>query len=275
MIQRSLIAAMLAFAVAACTRTAPTTAPPAPGLAPAPAAVAPASAPTSAPASAAAHHHGQPSIDCPLHQAGGPAHQGGHPHGDLHRPFGGDVHKYITHLDRADRDAWQKPDALIAALGLKGGETVADVGAGSGYFTFRFAKALPRGKVVALDIEPEMIRHIHHRAMTEGVKNVTAVLSKPDDPGVPPGADLVFLADVLHHVDARDAWLVKLFGQMKPGAKLVLVEFKEGKLPQGPPEAMKIPLPTLEKIVGAAGLALDAEKPGLLPYQHVVVFHKP
>ena len=224
-----------------------------------------------APASAAAP------IDCPLAKAGGHEHhRGGHAHGgDLHRPFDGDVQKYIAHLDRADRDAWQKPDALVKALGLAGTETVADVGAGSGYFTFRFAKALPRGKVVALDIEPEMIRHVHHKVMTEKIPNVRAVLSKPDDPGVPPGTDLVFLADVLHHVDQRDAWLVKLRTQMKPGAKLVLVEFKEGPLPQGPPEKMKIPLAELKKIVTKAGLVLVGEKPGLLPYQHVLVFRKP
>jgi SAM-dependent methyltransferase len=256
--------AVLTLALAGCTRGSP------PGASPAPAATVPASAPASGPASAA-HDPAHPPIDCPLAKAGGhPQHAGG----DLHRPFGGDVQKYIAHLDRADRDAWQKPDELIAALGLTGSETVADVGAGSGYFSFRFAKALPRGKVVALDIEPEMIRHIHHKAMTGGVKNVQAVLSRPADPSVPPGADLVFLADVLHHVAGRDAWLVKLRDQMKPGAKLVLVEFKEGALPQGPPEKMKIPLARLKQIVAAAGLVLDGERPGLLPYQHVLVFRK-
>ena len=167
---------------------------------------------------AGTHDPAHPPIDCPLHKAGVG------PHGL--RPFES-VEKYMAHLDRPDRAGWQKPDELVAALGLKGSETVADVGAGSGYFTFRFAKALPRGKVVALDIEPEMIRHIHHTVMTEQIANVTAVLSKPDDPGVPSGTDLVFLCDVLHHVQNRTAWLEKLRQEMRPGAKLVLVEFKE------------------------------------------------
>ena len=252
-------AALLALAAAGCTRAAPASSEPVP------VASVPASAPASTPA-VAAHDPAHPPIDCPLHRAGVDPH--------AMRPFD-TVEKYMAHLDRPDRAAWQKPDELVAALGLTGRETVADVGAGSGYFSFRFAKALPRGKVVALDIEPEMIRHIHHQAMTEKIANVTAVLSKPDDPGVPPGTDVVFLCDVLHHVQNRTAWLEKLRQEMRPGARLVLVEFKEGKLPEGPPEAMKIPRAELQKLVTAAGLVLDGEKPGLLPYQHVLVFRKP
>ena len=74
-------------------------------------------------------------------------------------------------------------------LGLEGNETVVDLGAGSGYFAFRFAKALPRGKVIAADIEPEMIRHIHHKAMTSGIPNIEATLIQPDAPSVPVDVD--------------------------------------------------------------------------------------
>jgi hypothetical protein len=102
---------------------------------------------------------GQPSIECPL------AKQGIHP-ADL-RPFK-DTEKYIAFLEQPERAKWQRPDAVIAALSLAGNETVVDVGAGSGYFSFRLARALPRGMVVATDIQPEMVRHMHHKAMTEG-----------------------------------------------------------------------------------------------------------
>ncbi len=208
----------------------------------------------------------QPPIDCPLHKLGvDPAHV---------RPFD-DAEKYIAFLDKPDRAAWQRPDAVVAAMGLKGTETVVDLGAGSGYFTFPIARALAAGKVVAIDIEPEMIRHIHHRAMTDGVRNVEVLLGKPDDPGLPPGADLVFVCDVLHHVADRPKWLANLGAEMKPGARLVVVEFKQGKLPEGPPDSAKLPRAEILRLVTGAGLVLDGEKPDLLPYQTYFVFRKP
>ena len=189
------------------------------------------------------------------------------------RPFE-DTAKYIAFLERPDRAAWQKPDAVVAALGLTGRETVVDVGAGSGYFSFRLASAVPEGKVIALDVDPEMIRHIHHKAMTEGVRNVQVAFAKPDDPGVPAEADLVFMCDVLHHIQDRPAWMAKLAAQMHKGARLALVEFKEGKLPEGPPEAVKLSRAQLVALATGAGLVLDSEKPDLLPYQTFLVFRK-
>ena len=109
---------------------------------------------------AQAHDSAHPPIDCPLHKLGiDPMHL---------RPFD-DVEKYIAFLEKPERAIWQKPDDVVAALGLKGSETLIDVGAGSGYFTFRFAKALPHGKVIAADTEAEMIRHIHHKVMSDGI----------------------------------------------------------------------------------------------------------
>jgi ubiquinone/menaquinone biosynthesis C-methylase UbiE len=207
-----------------------------------------------------------PPIDCPLRKAGiDPTKL---------KPFE-QVEKYIAFLDRADRAKWQKPDEVVAALGLKGNESVVDLGAGSGYFTFRLAKAEPKGKVAAIDIEPEMIRHIHHKAMTDGIANVAVKLAPPDDPALPPGADLVFICDVLHHVGDRAAWLRKLHGEMAGGARLVLVEFKGGNLPEGPPEAIKISKPQMLSLIKAAGFTLTEDRPSLLPYQEFLVFSKP
>lgn len=207
-----------------------------------------------------------PPIDCPLRKHGiDPTHL---------RPFD-EVEEYIAFLDRPDRAKWQKPDEVVATLGLQGTETVVDLGAGSGYFTFRLAKALPDGKVIASDTEPEMIRHIHHRAMTDKVANVQAELIGPDDPAIPAGVNLVFVCDVLHHVADRAAWLAKLAGEMQPGARLVIIEFKEGDLPQGPPAAAKIPRDQIVRQVTAAGFKLAAEQADLLPYQVLLVFQKP
>jgi SAM-dependent methyltransferase len=215
---------------------------------------------------AQAHAPEPPPIDCPLHKLGvDPMHL---------RPFD-DVEKYIAFLERPDRAIWQKPDEVVKALDLKGTETVVDVGAGSGYFTFRFAHALPQGKVIAADTEAEMIRHIHHRVMSEGIKNVQAMLTKPEAPDIDKNADWVFICDVLHHVSDRSAWMKQVAADMKPGARLALIEFKKGKLPQGPPEAAKIPRAQLIALAKKAGLSLDGEKPKLLPYQVFLVFRKP
>jgi SAM-dependent methyltransferase len=206
-----------------------------------------------------------PTIDCPLRKAGvNPQHL---------KPFD-DVQKYVAFLERPDRAAWQKPDEVVRALHLTGNEIVADVGAGSGYFTFRFAAALPQGRVVATDIEPEMTRYIHHKAMTEGIRNVEPVLASADDPKVPATADLVFVCDVLHHVQNRDAWLRRLHDQMKPDARLVLVEFKEGDLPEGPPAALKIPREEILRLLRDTGFVLIGEEKDLLPYQMFLVFRK-
>jgi 2-polyprenyl-3-methyl-5-hydroxy-6-metoxy-1,4-benzoquinol methylase len=214
---------------------------------------------------AQAHDPAHPPIDCPLRKQGlDPTHL---------RPFE-DTAKYIAFLERPDRAAWQKPDAVVAALGLTGKETIVDIGAGSGYFSFRFARAVPTGKVIALDVEPEMIRHIHHKAMTEGVRNLQVAIAKPDDPGVSSEADLVFMCDVLHHIQDRPTWMAKLAKQMHKGARLALVEFKEGKLPEGPPEAVKLSRAQLVTMATDAGLVLDSEKSALLPYQTFLVFRK-
>jgi SAM-dependent methyltransferase len=216
--------------------------------------------------SIAPHDPSHPPIDCPLRKQGIQTAQ--------MRPFE-DVEKYIAFLERPERAVWQKPDDVIAALSLKGTQTVVDLGAGSGYFSFRFSKALPGGKVVAADTEAEMIRHIHHRAMSERVLNIEAKLIQASDPAIPADADLVFVCDVLHHVADRSAWLGKLFSEMRSGARLALIEFKDGKLPEGPPEAVKLSRAKLLDLFTKAGFVLDYEQADLLPYQVFLVFRKP
>ncbi len=217
-------------------------------------------------APAAAHDPTNPPIDCPLHAKGVSP--------DTLRPFA-ETEEYIRFLEQPSRARWQKPDDVVAALHLTGSETLADVGAGSGYFTFRFARALPRGKVIATDIDPEMVRHVHHKVMSEGISNVRAVLADPADPTVDATADVVFICDVLHHVKGREAWLGRLNAEMKPGARLVVIEFKEGKLPEGPPEAAKIPKAKLTAMLRDAGFVLTSEDSKLLPYQTLFVLEKP
>jgi SAM-dependent methyltransferase len=132
----------------------------------------------------AIHGPAKPPIECPLRKHGvDPSRL---------RPFE-EVEKYVAFLERPDRATWQKPDEVVAALGLTGKESVVDLGAGSGYFTFRLARALPQGKVVAADRDAEMVRHIHHKAAAEEIPNVQATLVGSDDPEIPGDTDLVFV----------------------------------------------------------------------------------
>jgi len=217
----------------------------------------------------AAHDPALAPIDCPLRKA-----HGQQP-GVQHKPFQ-DVAEYIRFLEREDRAAWQKPDEVVAALKLAGDEIVVDFGAGSGYFTFRLAKALPRGRVVALDVEADMVTHLQKRAAAEKVGNVTAQRVAPDaDPAFPTGTGLVFVADVLHHVPRRDAWLKKVASSLGQGARLALIEFRMGELPAGPPDAMKISRAELMRLATDAGLVLAEDHAKLLPYQEFLVFRKP
>jgi SAM-dependent methyltransferase len=213
----------------------------------------------------AEEHEHLPPIECPLRKAGI------NPH-DL-KPFE-EVEKYIAFLERADRAKWQKPDEVVKALGLRGDEVLVDLGAGSGYFSFRFAKALPKGRVYALDTQAEMVRHIHHKAMQEGVPNVQGQIIKPHDPAIPSATNIVFICDVLHHVQDRPAWLKKLHAETPSGAKLVLIEFRSGKLPEGPPEQVKIPKDKLVELCKGAGFTLKEDKSKVLPYQEFLVFVK-
>ncbi len=217
----------------------------------------------------AAHDPALAPIDCPLRRAHG------HGPGVHHKPFQ-DNAEYIRFLDRDDRATWQKPDEVVAALKLAGDEVVVDFGAGSGYFTFRLARALPRGKVVALDVEADMVAHLQKRAAAEKIANVAARRVAPDAaPAFPPDTGLVFVADVLHHIPKRDAWLKAMAVGLKSGARLALIEFRMGQLPAGPPDAMKIPRAELVKLATDAGLVLSEDLGKLLPYQEFLVFRKP
>lgn len=198
----------------------------------------------------------------------------GHGHGetgDVHRPFA-DAEEYIVHLEQPDRDAWQKPDAVVAGLGLKGDETVVDVGAGSGYFTFRLARALPRGRVVATDLDPAMRAHLRERAAEEGLTNVEVREATSEDSGAPADADVVLIVNVLHHVPDWPGWMATLRATLTGPARLVVVEFKPEPTPMGPPIEIRIAPDTLTDEGAQAGWTLESVDRELLPYHYIETF---
>ena len=180
---------------------------------------------------------------------------------------------YIASLEDPKRDEYQKPDEVMKALALKPGEVVADIGAGSGYFTLRFARAVgDNGLVYAVDISPDMIRHVNRRVRDAKIRNVVSVLAEPDDPLLPDGSvDRFVIVDTWHHVEDQAKYLGLMKRMLKPGGQVVHIDFQKRELPIGPPLAMKIAREDLVKQMEGAGFELAAEHT-FLPYQYFLVF---
>lgn len=178
----------------------------------------------------------------------------------------GSADEYIRVLEDPQRDAWQKPHEVVMALELKPDEAIADIGAGSGYFTRRFA--MHAGKVYAVDIDPKLLE----KTMKDAPKNVESVLAAPDDPKLPPASvDTIFFCDVLHHVANRGAYYQKLAKALKPGGRIVIIDFYKKKLPVGPPESMKISEEAIVAELKSAGFR-QTRSFDFLPYQYFLVF---
>ncbi len=175
-------------------------------------------------------------------------------------------------LEAPDRAIWQKPDEIMDALNIADGSTVADVGAGAGWFTVRLARRVgPNGRVYAEDIQRPMLEAINYRVSREGLTNVRTVLGTAEDPKLPDGLDAVLVVDVYAEVANPVSLLSDVARAIKPQGRLGIVDFtKEGHGP-GPP---------LDQRVDAAAVIRDARTAGFellshetfLPYQFLLVF---
>jgi predicted methyltransferase len=124
------------------------------------------------------------------------------------------------------RDQWQQPDKVVAALNLKPGNTVADLGSGGGYFTVRLAQAVaPNGKVYAVDVDRDMIALVAERARREAPAIVETIVAKPNDPALPGTVDLVFTSNTYHHIDDRVAYFTNLRKYLRPGGRVAIIDF--------------------------------------------------
>ena len=184
-----------------------------------------------------------------------------------------DVSYWSTVFDDPERDAWQKPKELVAALALRPGQTVADLGAGTGYFSRYLAAAVgPDGSVLAVEVEPTLVVHLRDRADREATANVVPVLASTDNPRLPTGGvDLVLIADTYHHLDHRTRYLPQLRGALRPGGRIAIVDWKPGALAKGPPPDHKLPREQVIDEMRIAGFTL-AEDDDVLPYQYFLVF---
>ena len=193
-----------------------------------------------------------------------------HPHVDHFEHRFENAAEWVSNFDDPDRDNWQMPARLIDALRIEAGQVVADIGAGTGYFTVRLARIPAKPTVLAVDIEPSMVEHVRERAMTEGLTNVTSVLAAADDPNLPESADLALIVNTYHHIPNRVAYFTRLRGMLKPGGRVAIVDFRRDS-PSGPPVEFRLTPDEIRNELEAASFSLEASH-DFLPRQLFLVF---
>lgn len=176
-------------------------------------------------------------------------------------------------LNRPQREAEEQPNRVVGALKIPEGGTVVDLGAGTGYFTWRLARQVgPTGRVIAVDIQQGMLDRLERNIRERGFQNVRIVLSEPGDPKIPPGsADLVLLVDVYHELAQPEAIMERVRRGLKPNGRVVVIEYRK--------EDPTIPLPPVRKMT-VAEVRSELEPLGFrfvesmdfVPTQHIIVF---
>jgi arsenite methyltransferase len=187
-----------------------------------------------------------------------------------------DIKQYLEHLDRSERDQYQKPAEVIEALQLKPGMAVADLGSGSGYFTRRFVEAVTdRGMVYAVDVEPEMLAYVKESLIHMHVPySAEFILARPDNPKLPfESVDLLFVCNTIHHLEDRSQYFRDLRSYLKPGARISIIDFypdeRSGDL--GFPKRHLVPRETIINELTEAGYRLAREHT-FLPKQYFLEF---
>ena len=201
------------------------------------------------------HHHGDAS-------------QHADHHGGMHHKFT-DADEWTKVFDDPARDEWQRPDDVVRALELAPAMTVADVGAGTGYFAVRLARAVPAGEVIATDVEPDMVRFLSERARREHLSNLRATRASGTASGLTAhSVDRILIVDVWHHIDDRVAYARDLAAALRPGGKLFVVDFTL-TAHRGPPPNVRLAPESIIADLAAAGLVASLS-PIALPDQYIV-----
>lgn len=207
-----------------------------------------------------------------------PPHAHRHSHGKTegkayHHRFQ-NAEKWAKIFEDPKRDRWQKPDEVIALMALKPTMKVADIGSGTGYFAIRIAKQLPQGELWGIDIEPEMVSYLEARARREKIANVKSVLGTESSANLTGTFDRIFVCDTYHHIPDRERYFAALKQHLTAEGVLVIVDFKMGKLPVGPPEKHRIAPTQLRQELEAAGYTQTLLDEKTLPYQYVAMYRK-
>lgn len=184
-------------------------------------------------------------------------------------------HPGIGWLERTEREKEEAPSKAIALLELRPDAVLADIGAGSGYYSFRIARLLPEGKVVAVDIQPEMLAFLKAEAAKLGVKNVQPHLGAVDDVRLAPASlDAALMVDAYHEFDHPAEMLASLRAALRPKGRIYLLEFRaeDENVPIKPHH--KMTEAQARKEFEACGFRFVTNKPDL-PWQHLLIFEKP
>lgn len=196
--------------------------------------------------------------------------EGAHGHANAHmnqRP----LEELAADFDSPERAAWQKPDEVIALMGDLGGKTVMDIGSGTGYFSFRLVAAGAR--VISADVDERFLGIIRDRMAREGLTSEQIELRHvPYDSStlLPGEADIVLIVDTYHHIGNRTEYFAEVRAGLKPGGKLMVVDFFKRDDPVGPPVAMKMAEDTIVAELREAGYTSFTVNRDLLPYQYII-----
>jgi len=221
----------------------------------------------------------QPDPQNQKHEQAGSAHAHDEHHG--HRGHAGPIghrfekaNEWTSVFDDPQRDAWQKPEEVVALLRLSPGNSVADIGAGTGYFLPHLSRAVGReGIVFGVDIEQDMVRHMRERAEKEGLANVQALQAKPDAPMLAPASvDRILIVNTWHHIPNRADYTRKLSEALRPAGAVYIVDYTLDS-PHGPPKEHRLPPQRVVEELEMGGLKASVIEESL-PQQYVVVGHK-
>jgi len=212
--------------------------------------------------------HGQPA------QHGHNASPSDHAHSDAaqhthHNRFD-DAEKWSKSFDDPARDAWQMPNELIAALGLKPDDVVADLGAGTGYLAVRLATQVSKGKVFAADLSKDMVAFLTKRAKDNKINNLVAVQASELSPNLPEKVDVAVLLDVNHHIEGRTDYFKRFSHSLKPGGRVAIIDFRPDS-PAGAPKHMRLPVSKVDEEMKSAGYERVAAH-DFLPRQYFLVY---
>lgn len=186
-----------------------------------------------------------------------------------HKSFAG-AEKWVKKFDDPARDKWQMPMETIKALNIGASDKIVDLGAGTGYFSLRIAKAYPGATVYAADVEPSMIEYLKEQTAKRALPNHIPVKINTGSAELPGKVDLVLVVDTYHHIDDRPTYFSALKSQITRNGRVAIIDFT-AESPEGPPPDHRISKEELRAEMKEAGYVLDSDI-ALLPYQYFMTF---